>query len=225
MERRQRPGLRSRAPMSELPWPRPLHTHIPPLATRGAASRETSRGRGSGLRSAAPHTRGGGGAGGGGCGGGRGPGRARGREEAPGRGGRGSGRRRGEGRARRAAAPSGGRAGGAGGQAGQRGSREPHEVPPGPRTGRCPGEAVGGSPTSMAKRGPRRRARSKSGSGGRRPGEGWRRRWVGVTPGLAGAGGLVRLGVSRRRLLGARWSRQPRAARLRGFFGNLQMFS
>lgn len=65
MERRQRPGLRSRAPMSELPWPRPLHTHIPPLATRGAASRETSRGRGSGLRSAAPHTRGGGGAGGG----------------------------------------------------------------------------------------------------------------------------------------------------------------
>lgn len=82
MERRQRPGLRSRAPMSELPWPRPLHTHIPPLATRGAASRETSRGRGSGLRSAAPHTRGGGGAGGGGAGageaqGGRGGGKRR----------------------------------------------------------------------------------------------------------------------------------------------------
>lgn len=51
-------------------------------------------------------------------------------------------------------------------------SRELHEVPPGPRTGRCPGEAVGGSPTSMARRGPRRRARSKSGSGASAEGRG-----------------------------------------------------
>uniref|UniRef100_A0A2I3M4W0 Parathyroid hormone/parathyroid hormone-related peptide receptor n=1 Tax=Papio anubis TaxID=9555 RepID=A0A2I3M4W0_PAPAN len=47
----------------------------------------------------------------------------------------------------------------------------------------------------------------------------------GATPGLAGAARLLCLGVSRRRLLGTRGSRQPRAARLGGFFGNLQMFS
>lgn len=123
MKRRERLGPRSRAPMSKLPGPRPLHTHIPPLCDPGPRPLEKCPGAGGGeLRSAAPHTRvgeDGGGAGAGEAQGGRGGGKRR-----PGRGvggGRGSGRRRGEGRARRAAAPRGGRAGGAGSQAGQGG--------------------------------------------------------------------------------------------------------
>ena len=217
MKRRQRLAPRSWAPMSELPAPSPAHSHPADVRPLAAASRESSRSWGRGLRSAHPRRRRRRGAGGGEAQGGRGGGKRR-----PGRGGRGSGRRRGEGRARRAAAPSGGRAGGAGGQAGQGGSQELHEVPPGPRTGRCPGEAVGGSPTPMARRGPRRRARSKSGLRASSEGRGLEVGRVDSRPHRGGRAGLSRV---QRRLFRAPWSRQPRAARLRGFFGNLQMFS
>lgn len=153
------------------PAPSPPHSHPAAVQPPAAASREMSRGRGQRAPlcgSTHPcRRRPGGGAGAGEAQGGRGGGKRR-----PSRGGRGSGRRRGEGRARRAAALRAGRAGGAGDQAGQGGSRELHEVPLGPRTGRCPGEAVGGSPTSMARRGPRRRARSKSGLGAGTEGRG-----------------------------------------------------
>lgn len=147
----------------------PRHSHPSAVRPQASASRATSRAGGRGLRPAAPHTVSEAAAGGGG---GRGPGRARGREAAPGRGGGGAadaeerdargGRRlrAAAGRGALEARPARGR------------SRELHEVPPGPRTGRCPGEAVGGSPTSMARRGPRRRARSKSGSGGSAEGRG-----------------------------------------------------
>lgn len=50
------------------------------------------------------------------------------------------------------------------------------------------------------------------------------RSWVGATPDLTRAGGLV-CRCQSAAPLGGRWSCQPRAARLRGFFGNLQMFS
>lgn len=225
MKRWERLGPRSRAQMSKLPGPRPLHTHIPPLCDPGPRPLEKCPGAGGGeLRSAAPHTsvgEDGGGAGAGEAQGGRGGGKRR-----PGRGAGGGGGAadaeardaRGGRRLREAAGRGALEARPARGE-----SQELHEVSPGPRTGRCPGEAVGGSPTPMARRGPRRRARSKSGLGA--SGEGSGLELGRVTPGLTGAGGLFCLGVSQRRLFGAPWSRQPRAARLRGFFGNLQMFS
>lgn len=221
---RQRPSPGSQVPMSELPRLRPPQHSSFCRKIPGRVSGERSRGGGRRARVCPPHILQGGG--GGGRGGG-GPGRARGREEAPGRWGEGSDRRRGKGRARRAAARSGGQAGGSGGQAGQGGSRELHEVPPGPRTGRWLGEAVGGAPTFMARRGPRRRARSKSGLGGEGRARGAREAGVGqqrlrARPGRAR---LLGLGVSLRRLLGAQRSRQPAAAQFGGFFGNLQMFS
>lgn len=221
MKRRQRLAPRSRAPMSELPAPSPAHSHPAAVRPLAAASRESSRSRGRGLRSAAPHTRVGDG------GGERGAERPR-EGAGEGRGARAAG---GGGAADAEARDSRGgrRLGAAAGRGAlearpaRGGSRELHEVPPGPRTGRCPGEAVGGSPTPMARRGPRRRARSKSGLGASSEGRGVE---VGrVTPGPTRAGGRAGLSRGQRRLFRAPWSRQPRAARLRGFFGNLQMFS
>ena len=80
MKRRERLGPRSRAPMSELPGPRPLHTHIPQLCDPGPRPLEKCPGAGGGgLRSAAPHRVGedGGGAGAGEAQGGRGGGKRR----------------------------------------------------------------------------------------------------------------------------------------------------
>lgn len=222
-KRRQRPSPGSQVPMSELPRLHSPNTH-PSDPGPGLWGEVSGWGAaGSSLPASHPPGRRW-----------RGQGRRRpgegageGRGSGPRGGGGGSDRRRREGRARRAAARSGGQAGGSGGQAGQGGSRELHEVPPGPRTGRWLGEAVGGAPTFMARRGPRRRARSKSGLGGEGRARGAREAGVGqqrlgARPGRAR---LLGLGVSLRRLLGARRSRQPAAAQFGGFFGNLQMFS
>lgn len=149
---------------------RPFHTHVPPLCDPGPWPLEKCPGQGAAGAALLLHT----------------PCRRRPRGAGAGeaQGGRGGGKRRpaaGEGRAADAQARNalGGRrlcaAAGRGSLEARpaRGqSRELHEVPPGLRTGRCPGEAVGEPPTSMARRGPRRRARSKSGSGAGAEGRG-----------------------------------------------------
>lgn len=216
MKRRQRLAPRSR-PRCQSSRPRPLHTHIPPLCDPWPRPLGNRPGAGPRVPLRRLHTRVGDG------GGERGAERPR-EGAGEGRGCPGcvvGGRRRGRDSARRAAARSGGRAGGAGGQAGQ-GDPESSMKSPGPRTGRCPGEAVGGSrhPWLGGSRGGALGVSRGWGPAARGGGGGGR-----VTPGPTRAGGRGWFNLGQRRLFRAPWSRFARAARLRGFFGNLQMFS
>lgn len=213
-------GLRPQAPMSEPSGSRPLHTHIPLLCGPWPRPLEKYPGAaGSGRRSAAPHTRVGGDDGGAGAGR---PRAGAGRAEAPGRGGRGAAdaeaRDARGGRRLRAAA-------GRGALETRRSKGDTERSMKSPR-GRGRGPVLGrlsGGPRHPWLGGGRGGALGvsrglRAGSQGMGPPLGR------VTPGLTGrlAGRLVSW---RRRRLGVRWSRQPRAAGLGGFFGNLQMFS
>jgi hypothetical protein len=221
IKRLQRPGPDSQAPMLELPRFCPPNTHPSRRHTTPDRALEKCPGAGGSRLGSAPHkpaseaaegSRGGGG-----------PGRARGREEAPAAGGR-----------ERQTPRRGTRAAGGGSE--QR-----------PGGGRWKSGRPGGDPESSMKypRGCRRGAGLGRLSGGpRHPWQGggrggalgvsrgWGRAPRGKRPELgrndSGPGQATRLlclGVSRRRLLGARWSSQPRSAQFGGFFGNLQMFS
>lgn len=159
------PGPDVRAPRLGSP-----NTHIPPLGDPRPPPLETRPGQGaagSALRLHTPCRRRPRGAGAGEAQGGRGGGK---RRPAAGEGGAADAGERDARGGRRLRAAAG--RGALEARPARGPSRELHEVPPGPRTGRRPGEAVGGSPTSMARRGPRRRARSKSGSGGNAEGRG-----------------------------------------------------